>query len=96
MNLTQKDYTRIAVIRAVNFYFENVRDDEHALFIYEVMAEYPDDQVLSAIDINGAKLHWLYHLDNFPRFMVMLQTHVYFGGETAELNHALAKWIQLS
>lgn len=84
--MNEKEVTRLACIRAVNTTFENVQDDDHALFIFETMGEYPDDQVLSAIDVNGAKVHWLFQNDTLPAFAEQLSYRVQREAESVHLN----------
>lgn len=74
--MNQKEITRLAVIKAVSFMFDGITDDEHALFVFEVMDEYPDDQVITAIDVNGAKPIWMFENYKFAAFMESLDFRI--------------------
>lgn len=84
--MDQKVITRIAVIRAIESLFDGITDDDHALFVFEVMAEFPDDQRVSAIDVNGARVQWLYRNYQMPMFREALNHRVTVNADTVALN----------
>jgi len=84
--MDQKVITRIAVIRAIESLFDGITDDDHALFVFEVMAEFPDDQRVSAIDVNGAQAKWLYKSYPLHMFREALNNRVTMNARDAELN----------
>lgn len=84
--MDQKVITRIAVIRAIESLFDGITDDDHALFVFEVMAEFPDDQRVSAIDVNGARVQWLYRNYQMPMFREALNNRVTVNADTVALN----------
>jgi len=84
--MNQKEITRLAVINAVRFMFTGITDDEHALFVFETMDEFPADQVVTAIDVNGAIPMWLYEHDSLTTFMTLLHCRVDMNAKEIELN----------
>lgn len=89
--MNQKDFTIIGTFRGISFFFDNVRDDEHACFIFETLAEFPDDQLISAIDIDGAIPKSLWFKLSFNTFMDNIQAMIKHYAEDAELNNLLYK-----
>lgn len=84
--MTSKDVTRQAALTTIDFMFTGVRDMEHALFIMEVMDEYPTDQVVKAIDIDGAVPHWMFAEYTFAAFIDSMQVRIELVGKEIELN----------
>ena len=84
--MDQKAITRLAVIRAVNYMFEGVQDDDHALFTFETLAEYPNNQLVQAIDVAGAKVQWLFTGYTMESFISSIQARIDLNARDIELN----------
>lgn len=84
--MDQKAITRLAVIRAMNSVFDGITDDDHALFTFETLGEFPDDQRVSAIDVAGAHVRWEYKNLPFRRLMELMDNRVKFHAHGVELN----------
>lgn len=84
--MDQKEITRIAVIRSMQSMFDGITDDESALFAFETLGEFPDDQQTSAIDVNGVHASWLYKTWPFPMFMEALHGRIKMNAKSVELN----------
>jgi hypothetical protein len=84
--MDQKAVTRLAVIRAMNSVFDGITDDDHALFTFETLAEFPQDQRVSAIDVAGAHVRWDYKNLPFNRLAELMDTRVKYYAHEVELN----------
>lgn len=84
--MNEKEITRLACIRAIHNLFDGVQDDDHALFVYETMDEFPQDQRVSAIDVNGAHAKWIYKTCPLHMFVSALNAQVSIEANRIKLN----------
>lgn len=84
--MNEKEITRLASIRTIEYMFDGITDDDHALFVMETLGEFPDDQVVSAIDVNGAKVNWVFSGYTMASFTDSMQTRLDSTAEAIKLN----------